>query len=302
MHRFALKARHPAASQAVFHGLETLFDKSAELPTHSLAALSPETATTLGAAAAGAGARAWQTAAGSGSSSNDNGGGAAAAAASASLTDGGAVTAELQRLHMLKVGLNKVRGRLDEKDIAVWSEHTGIMLPTGDVVPDIRGVVAPEMCTKAFLKLFEILVGFDLVPPAPASSGTNTGTSTSPTGTAPASGSGQSPVHARVLHLCEAPGGFVSATNHFLRQRCVSCVCFEAGVSKIFPCLVFDACAVVIPHLSMLSTIPTARHQGMLQQLDGRRITLPLPLPLLLLLLLAPGTTACCSWTGRRRR
>lgn len=87
--------------------------------------------------------------------------------------------------------LNDVRSRLDDKDIAVWRRHTKLMLQTGDIAQMVKRQIGAEMGTKAFCKLFEILVEFQLAPFGPQVS---------------------------TVHLCEAPGAFVAATNHYLRQ------------------------------------------------------------------------------------
>ena len=69
----------------------------------------------------------------------------------------------------------------------------------------------PEMCTKAFCKMFEILAGFQLKPAA--------STSSSAAAAAATPSAGHPSVRARAVHLCEAPGAFVAATSHYLRQQ-----------------------------------------------------------------------------------
>lgn len=51
-----------------------------------------------------------------------------------------------------------------------------------------------EMGTKAWCKMYEILVAYELAPPTPECS---------------------------TVHVCEAPGAFITATNHYLRQMYV---------------------------------------------------------------------------------
>ena len=66
-----------------------------------------------------------------------------------------------------------------------------------------------ELCTTAWAKMYECIVSFDLLPKddsLPASS--------SAVGRL---ASGQPAVG--TLHLCEAPGAFISATNHFIRTQ-----------------------------------------------------------------------------------
>ena len=52
-----------------------------------------------------------------------------------------------------------------------------------------------EMGTKAWCKMYEILVAYELAPPTPK---------------------------CNTVHLCEAPGAFITATNHYLRQMYVT--------------------------------------------------------------------------------
>ena len=66
-----------------------------------------------------------------------------------------------------------------------------------------------ELCTTAWAKMYECILSFDLLP----------STASLPPG-GPGVGrlaSGQPAVG--TLHLCEAPGAFISATNHFIRTQ-----------------------------------------------------------------------------------
>eukprot|EP00039_Didymoeca_costata_P006145 m.87788 g.87788 ORF g.87788 m.87788 type:complete len:1026 (-) comp13129_c2_seq6:2002-5079(-) len=91
----------------------------------------------------------------------------------------------------LKQELNDIKGKLDDKDIVLWKKHTNMMLQTGSVTYEVRRRIECEMCTKAFCKMFEILVAYALAPTSN---------------------------NVRTVHLCEAPGAFIAATNHYLRQ------------------------------------------------------------------------------------
>jgi len=99
-------------------------------------------------------------------------------------------------LQQLKYQLNTVRSKLDEKDIQFWHKHTSFTNLAGDVVFQVRRNIQPEVCTIAWCKLYELLHGYDLLP-------WRDNTQDRPVST---------------IHLCEAPGAFVAATNHFLRQ------------------------------------------------------------------------------------
>jgi cap2 methyltransferase len=87
---------------------------------------------------------------------------------------------------------NDCRSRLDEKDLGVWKRHTRDMLQTSNVIRDVRDRAAPELGTGAFLKMYEMLECWDLKPTSS---------------------------DVRSVHLCEAPGAFISATNHYLRMH-----------------------------------------------------------------------------------
>jgi cap2 methyltransferase len=61
-------------------------------------------------------------------------------------------------------------------------------------VQEARKVAMPEMCTNAFAKMYEMLESYQLVRT----------------------------LHSNVfnsLHLCEAPGAFICATNHYIKSR-----------------------------------------------------------------------------------
>jgi cap2 methyltransferase len=79
----------------------------------------------------------------------------------------------------------------------VWKRHTQFMNHTGDIVREVRRRIHPELCTKAWCKMFEMLHTFELLPTVAFAQ--------------------RRPV--RTLHVCEAPGAFICATNHFLRVQ-----------------------------------------------------------------------------------
>jgi cap2 methyltransferase len=101
-----------------------------------------------------------------------------------------------------KGALNQVKDRLDSKDIKIWGQLTWETNPMGEVVRTVRRDLAPEMMTTAWAKMWEMLVAYgdELVPPSP------------PVGSDTA-------VPFRSVHLCEAPGAFVCALNHFVETR-----------------------------------------------------------------------------------
>lgn len=93
----------------------------------------------------------------------------------------------------LRSRLNATRDQLNGNDIDVWHGLTRRTNPANDIMPTLRRVVDPELCTRAWSKLFEMLALHPLLPDkhyAPLAT----------------------------VHVCEAPGGFIAATNHKLRQ------------------------------------------------------------------------------------
>eukprot|EP00047_Mylnosiga_fluctuans_P021933 m.111139 g.111139 ORF g.111139 m.111139 type:complete len:967 (+) comp9081_c0_seq2:644-3544(+) len=86
---------------------------------------------------------------------------------------------------------NTIRGKLDNKHIGTWHDLTRFTNLTGTVVRTLNDKIGPELCTGAWAKMYEILDGFRLLPGP----------------------------RVRSVHVCEAPGGFIAATNHYLRQQ-----------------------------------------------------------------------------------
>ncbi|KAK3087534.1 hypothetical protein FSP39_007219 [Pinctada imbricata] len=93
-------------------------------------------------------------------------------------------------LQDLKLKLNNLKDKLSDKEISEWHSHTQFMNFAGNIVQDVRQQLHPELCTQAWCKFYEIISTYDLVDFD--SSNFNT------------------------VHLCEAPGAFVTSLNHFL--------------------------------------------------------------------------------------
>jgi hypothetical protein len=115
-----------------------------------------------------------------------------------------------EKLIPIKQQLNDVKALLSDKDIADWNRledvdkkeylivlslrHTAYMNTASTIVPYLREKLNIEIGTQAWAKMFEILSNFDLI-------------------------NYQTDQKWISLHLCEAPGAFISALNHFLVTR-----------------------------------------------------------------------------------
>ncbi|CAG9461865.1 unnamed protein product [Pedinophyceae sp. YPF-701] len=103
----------------------------------------------------------------------------------------------------LKKRLNETKDKLDTKDISVWGKHTTFTNRAGDVVRRLRQSVAPEMCTIAWAKMYEMIHACGLLTEEAV-------------GRARADPARQA---VATVHLCEAPGAFIAATNHYVRTK-----------------------------------------------------------------------------------
>lgn len=90
--------------------------------------------------------------------------------------------------------LSNCKNKLDDKDLNFWGSHTKRTLRTGDVVFSLRRDFGPEMCTIAWAKMYEILTTYSLL------------------------GENESKIF-NTVHLCEAPGAFICATNHYIKTK-----------------------------------------------------------------------------------
>ncbi|XP_048039889.1 cap-specific mRNA (nucleoside-2'-O-)-methyltransferase 2 [Megalobrama amblycephala] len=104
------------------------------------------------------------------------------------------------RLQALKRSLNEVKNQLSDKDLSVWHQHTCFTNRAGTVTAHLRSTTNAELCTQAWAKFYEILGTFNLLPDNALKSG-----------------------ELNSIHLCEAPGAFISALNHFLKTSGLHC-------------------------------------------------------------------------------
>ncbi|XP_069682597.1 cap-specific mRNA (nucleoside-2'-O-)-methyltransferase 2 isoform X1 [Periplaneta americana] len=101
-----------------------------------------------------------------------------------------------ERLQKLKEELNSVKSKLDLYNLNDWHKHTRAMNKAGEIQRKLRKEIEPEFLTQAWCKFYENAYSFPLVPPAVV----NTGCLNS-------------------VHLCEAPGAFITSLNHFLKHH-----------------------------------------------------------------------------------
>ncbi|XP_062327537.1 cap-specific mRNA (nucleoside-2'-O-)-methyltransferase 2 [Osmerus eperlanus] len=97
-------------------------------------------------------------------------------------------------LQALKVSLNSVKNQLSDKDLEVWHQHTNSTNRAGKVIATVRAAANAEICTQAWCKFYEILGTFSILPEDALQSG-----------------------ELNTVHLCEAPGAFIAALNHYLK-------------------------------------------------------------------------------------
>lgn len=98
----------------------------------------------------------------------------------------------VENLQNFKDNLNQVKSKLNDKKLEVWSEHTKLNNPAGDIVSKVRGRdVKGEFVTQAWCKLYEIMSNYECIQPQN--------------------------YRLKSVHFCEAPGGFIAALNHWLK-------------------------------------------------------------------------------------
>ncbi|PRP78494.1 hypothetical protein PROFUN_13569 [Planoprotostelium fungivorum] len=100
----------------------------------------------------------------------------------------------IEELRDTKQSLAASKSSLDELDMNAWLSHSAFVSLTGFVVRELRNNFSPEMCTIAWTKMYEMLYAYQL-----CGVGTLKDINT--------------------LHVCEAPGGFICAVNHYLRKE-----------------------------------------------------------------------------------
>ena len=100
----------------------------------------------------------------------------------------------------MKFKLNQCKSLLNDKDIKEWGNHTSFTDLSGSISEQIVNNLEgskPELLTRAWIKLYEILSNFNLV---------NCENET-----------------VKALFLCEAPGSFITCLNHFIKSKNNNC-------------------------------------------------------------------------------
>ncbi|KAJ1487317.1 hypothetical protein T484DRAFT_1787059 [Baffinella frigidus] len=108
--------------------------------------------------------------------------------------------------------------------LRVWHAHTALTDPAGLLVPHLRYAARAELCTHAWMKMLHFLKAFPaLAQPAVAPPYEAGGRTSGDVGGGSGGGGGGGAAgeggggELRSLHVCEAPGAFIAALNHFLR-------------------------------------------------------------------------------------
>lgn len=103
---------------------------------------------------------------------------------------------KIKSLESLKSKLNFHKSQLNDFSIEEWSSHTRRRNPAGEVCWKIRCVINPEFLTQAWTKFYECASTYNIVPLEAVSAKDMVS-----------------------LHLCEAPGAFITSLNHFLKHN-----------------------------------------------------------------------------------
>ncbi|KAJ8681037.1 hypothetical protein QAD02_016824 [Eretmocerus hayati] len=104
----------------------------------------------------------------------------------------------IEELQALKIELNDVKSKLNNYCLSDWHQHTTQRNKAKDVEWRLRRQFDPEFVTQAWCKFHEIISKYPLVPLESISLTNNKFLS---------------------VHLCEAPGAFITCLNHWLKTN-----------------------------------------------------------------------------------
>lgn len=102
----------------------------------------------------------------------------------------------IEPLNSIKEDLNNTKNLLNDKDIVKWRRHTSRTNPCGLVVKYLRDSIKPEFCTQAWAKFHEIVSSCNIIPQICLEN-----------------------KKLISLHLCEAPGAFITSLNHYIQSK-----------------------------------------------------------------------------------
>lgn len=97
-----------------------------------------------------------------------------------------------EELQIIKSILNHVKSKLNDYQIDEWSRHTRHRNPAQQILHYLKNEIRGEFVTQAFAKFFECLSAYPIVNTFEKNSYLS-------------------------VHLCEAPGAFITALNHYLK-------------------------------------------------------------------------------------
>lgn len=96
-------------------------------------------------------------------------------------------------LQIIKSILNHVKSKLNDFQIEEWSRHTRNRNPAQQILQHLKNEFHCEFVTQAFAKFFECISAYPMVRVQ------------------------SSDKVFQSVHLCEAPGAFIAALNHYLK-------------------------------------------------------------------------------------
>ncbi|CAK1548022.1 unnamed protein product [Leptosia nina] len=101
---------------------------------------------------------------------------------------------KIESLDKMKARLNFHKSQLNDFSIEEWSSHTRRRNPAGEVSWKVRCLVNPEFLTQAWTKFYECACTYNIIPLE-----------------------AKEDKQMVSLHLCEAPGAFITSLNHYLK-------------------------------------------------------------------------------------
>ncbi|XP_076484057.1 cap-specific mRNA (nucleoside-2'-O-)-methyltransferase 2 isoform X1 [Bombus vancouverensis nearcticus] len=104
----------------------------------------------------------------------------------------------IDELQEIKNELNATKNCLNNYDIDQWQLHTRERNSAQKVIMQLRTHIQPELLTQAWCKFYEIVSSFPLIPVDYIRANDTC---------------------FRSIHLCEAPGAFITSLNHWLKTN-----------------------------------------------------------------------------------